>query len=54
MAEARNAVKEPRVQPLQSGEEYREDIFREWRRSIIRRFFRTRFGIIWHLLSIIN
>ncbi|CAG2246768.1 CPT1A [Mytilus edulis] len=42
MAEACSAAKEPRVHQLQSGEEYQEDIFREWRRSIVRRFYRTR------------
>ncbi|CAC5359081.1 CPT1A [Mytilus coruscus] len=42
MAEACSAAKEPRVHQLRSGEEYQQDIFREWRRSVVRRFYRTR------------
>lgn len=41
MAEARCAVHEPLV-PHASEEEYQRNIYNEWRRSLVRRFYRTR------------
>nr|XP_022311882.1 carnitine O-palmitoyltransferase 1, liver isoform-like [Crassostrea virginica] len=41
MAEARCAVHEPTV-PHASEEEYQRSIYNEWRRSLVRRFYRTR------------
>nr|XP_034320165.1 carnitine O-palmitoyltransferase 1, liver isoform-like isoform X2 [Crassostrea gigas] len=41
MAEARCAVHEPSV-PHASEEEYQRNIYNEWRRSLVRRFYRTR------------
>ncbi|KAK3094953.1 hypothetical protein FSP39_008296 [Pinctada imbricata] len=43
MAEARCAVHEPRVEKLKESEEFKQNIFREWRRSTARRFYRTRY-----------
>ncbi|XP_048749687.2 carnitine O-palmitoyltransferase 1, liver isoform-like isoform X2 [Ostrea edulis] len=42
MAEARCAVHEPIVPHVTSEEEYQRNIYNEWRRSLVRRFYRTR------------
>ncbi|XP_074661158.1 carnitine O-palmitoyltransferase 1, muscle isoform-like [Tubulanus polymorphus] len=42
MAEARSATSEPRVHYLEEGVDPGRDFIREWRKSILRRFFRTR------------
>ncbi|XP_060076491.1 carnitine O-palmitoyltransferase 1, liver isoform-like [Ylistrum balloti] len=42
MAEARCAVEEPRISHVISEEEQKRDIFQEWKRSLARRFYRTR------------
>ncbi|XP_050397070.1 carnitine O-palmitoyltransferase 1, liver isoform [Patella vulgata] len=45
MAEARSAVTEPRVHEIEEGKDNTSEFylaFRQWRRSLVRRFYRTR------------